>query len=98
MLFLLSEFGLLDGTSAPVIPVIELPHGAALPLFFPLLPGHPFIGLSEEVHHPPKYPETLRLQVAIKVLPGIPFFKNTELIFIVYALAKVAVPASILFS
>jgi len=34
--------------------------------------------------------------VAIKVLPGIPFLKNTEFIFILYTPAKVAAPASLL--
>ena len=34
----------------------------------------------------------LRLQVTIKVLPGIPFFKNTEFIFILHTPVKVAGP------
>ena len=37
---------------------------------------HHFIGLLEKVHGPPKYPKTRRLQVAVKILPGIPFFKR----------------------
>ena len=43
---------------------------------------HHFTGLLEKVHRPPKYPETLLLQVAVKVLPCIPFFENAEFIFI----------------
>jgi hypothetical protein len=62
MLFLLSEFGLPDGTSAPVIPLIERRFGAALQLpFSQLLPGHLFIGLSEKVNRPPEYPKKIRL-------------------------------------
>jgi hypothetical protein len=39
MEFLLSKFGLPDGTSVPAILVIELPFGSAFPLSFsPLLP------------------------------------------------------------
>ena len=52
------------------------------------------MGLLQKVHRPSKYPETLRLQVAIKVLQGIPFFKNTEFVFILHTLVKVAAPAS----
>jgi len=59
---------------------------------------HHFIGLSEKSHRPPKYPKALRLQVAVKILSGIPFFKNTEFIFILHALTKVAAPAALLFS
>jgi hypothetical protein len=55
-----------------------------------------FIGLLEKGHRPSKYPKTIRLQVGIKVLPGIPFFKNTEFIFILHTRAKVATPAPIL--
>src|SRR4030043_2274472 len=57
---------------------------------------HHFIGLLEKVHRPPKYPKTLRLQVAVKVLLGIPFFKNREFIFILHTLEKVAALASLL--
>src|SRR4030066_1733280 len=57
---------------------------------------HHFIGLLEKVHRPPKYPKTLRLQVAVKVLLGIPFFKKREFIFILHTLAKIAAPASLL--
>lgn len=39
---------------------------------------HDFIRLLEKVHRPSKYPETLRLQVAGKVFPGIPFFNKRE--------------------
>jgi hypothetical protein len=39
-----------------------------------------FIGLLEESHRSPKYPKTVRLQVASEILLGIPFFKKTELI------------------
>jgi len=53
-----------------------------------------FMGLLQNVHRPSKYPETIRLQVAIKVLQGIPFFKNTEFVFILHTLVKVAAPAS----
>jgi len=38
----------------------------------------------------------LRVQVAIQVLPGIPFFKNTEFIFTLHTLIKFAAPASLL--
>jgi hypothetical protein len=55
-----------------------------------------FIGLLEKVHRPPKYPKTLRLHVAIRVLPGIPFFKKREFIFILNTLAKVESLASLL--
>ena len=55
-----------------------------------------FIGLLEKGHRPPKHPETLRLQVAVKVLPGIPFCKKTEFIFVLHILAEVAAPASFL--
>ena len=57
---------------------------------------HHFIGLLEKVHRPPKYPETLRLQVTIQVFPGIPFFKNMEFIFILHTAAKVAAQAPLL--
>lgn len=57
---------------------------------------HHFIGFFEQVHRPPKYPEPLRLQVAHEVSLGIPFFKKTELIFILHALTKIATPASFL--
>jgi hypothetical protein len=68
------------------------------PLFRRLECGveHHFIGLFEKVHRPPKYPETLRLQVAFKVLLGIPFFKKPEFIFILCTLTKVAALASLL--
>ncbi len=55
-----------------------------------------FIRLLEKVHRPPKYPEALRLQVAIQVLPGVPFFQNTGFIFILHTPAKVAAQASLL--
>jgi len=55
-----------------------------------------FIGFSEKAHRPPNYPKTLRLQVAVKVLPGISFFKNTGFIFILHTPAKVAPQAAIL--
>ncbi len=55
-----------------------------------------FIGLLEKVHRPPKYPKTLRLQVALKVLLSIPFLKKTEFIFILHTLAEIAAPASLL--
>ena len=95
---LLSEICLVDLTSALVPPVIKLLVGTALPFsFFSLhTVEYHFIGLLEEVHRPPKYPETLRLQVAIKVLPGLPFFKNTEFVFILHTQVKVAAPASCL--
>ncbi len=57
---------------------------------------HHFIGLLEKVHRPPEYPKTPGLQVAHKVLLGIPFLKKTELIFILHALAKIAALASLL--
>ena len=93
---LLSEICLVDLTSALVPPVIKLLVGTALPFsFFPLhTVEYHFIGLLEEVHCPPKYPETLRLQVAINILPGIPFFKNTEFVFILQTPVEVAAPAS----
>ena len=53
-----------------------------------------FIGLLQKVHRPPKYPEAFRLQVAVKVLPGVPLFKNTEFVFILHTPVKVAAPAS----
>ena len=52
------------------------------------------MGLLQKVHRPSKYPETLRLQVVIKVIQGIPFFKNTEFVFIFHTLVKVAAAAS----
>jgi len=57
---------------------------------------HHSIWLLEKVHRSPKYPKTLRLQVAFKVLPGVPFFKKREFIFILHILAKVAAVASLL--
>ncbi len=57
---------------------------------------HHSIGLLEKVHRPPKYPKTIRLQVAFKVLLGIPFFQNREFIFILHTLAKIAAPTSLL--
>jgi hypothetical protein len=51
---------------------------------------HHFIGLLEQVHRSPKYPKTPRLQVALKVLLGIPFLKKPEFIFILDTLTKVA--------
>ena len=57
---------------------------------------HHSIRLFEKVHSPPKYPKTTRLQVAFKVLLGIPFFKKGEIIFILHTLAKVASAASLL--
>src|SRR4030042_6098791 len=57
---------------------------------------HHFIGLLEKVHRPPKYPKTLRLQVAFKVLLGIPFLKKRKFIFILHTLAKIAAPAPLL--
>ena len=87
-----SLFGLTDGTSAPVIPVIELLAGPALPFyFFPLLRcGTTFHKALGEGSSPPKYPKAIRLQVVIEVLPGIPFFKNKKFIFILHTPAKVA--------
>jgi len=41
-----------------------------------------FIGLLEKGHCLPKYPKPLRLQVAIKVLLGIPFLENKNFGFI----------------
>ena len=49
-----------------------------------------FTGLYEKVHRAPKHLKKLRLQMAIKVLSGIPFLKNPEFILIFHALAKVA--------
>jgi hypothetical protein len=49
-----------------------------------------FIRLLEKVHRPPNYMKMLRLQVAVKVLSAIPFFKNAEFIFILQTLVKVA--------
>jgi len=57
---------------------------------------HHFVALLEKVHRPPEYPKTLRLQVALKIPLGIPFFENTEFILILHALEKVASPASLL--
>ena len=57
---------------------------------------HYFMGLSEKVHRPPEHPKTLRLQVAHKVLRGIPFFKKKETILIFDTLAEVATIASLL--
>jgi len=57
---------------------------------------HHFIGLFEKVHRSPKHPETPWLQVALKVLLGIPLLNKTEFIFILHTLAKVAAPASLL--
>jgi len=57
---------------------------------------HPFIGLTEKVHHPPEHPEMLRLQVGHQVLMGIPFLEKKESIFILHTLAEVAAPASLL--
>jgi len=96
--FLLLDSGLTYDTLAPAIPVIKLLAGTALPFSFSRWYDveHHFIGLLEKVHRPPKDFKTLRLQVVIKVLPGIPFFKNTEFIFILLTPAKVAAPASLL--
>jgi len=55
---------------------------------------HHFIGLFEKVHRTPEYPKALRLQVAFKILPGIPFLKKKEFIYILRTLTKVATVAS----
>jgi hypothetical protein len=55
-----------------------------------------FIGLLEQLHRSPEYPKTLRLQVAFKVLLGIPFPKKKESILILHVLAKVVTIASFL--
>jgi len=57
---------------------------------------HHSIGLLEKVHRPPKYPKTLRLQVALKIPLGIPFFNKREFIFIFHTLAKITALASLL--
>ena len=57
---------------------------------------HHLIGFFEKAHRSPEYPEALRLQVAVKVFPGIPFFKNTEFIFILHTQAKIAAQAALL--
>jgi hypothetical protein len=57
---------------------------------------HPFIGLFEKVHRPPEHPKMVRLQVGHKVLPGIPFLKKKESIFILDTLGEVAALASLL--
>ena len=57
---------------------------------------HYSIGLFKKVHRPPKYPKTLRLQVALKIPLGIPFFNKREFIFIFHTLAKIAALASLL--
>jgi hypothetical protein len=57
---------------------------------------HHLIGFFEKAHRSPEYPEALRLQVAVKVFPGIPFFKNTGFIFILHTLAKIAAQAALL--
>jgi len=92
MTFLLSELGQTNGTSAAVMPVNKLTAVTALPfsLFRCYGVDYHFVGLLEKVHRPPKYLEALRLQVAIQVLPGIPFFKNAKFIFIFHTLTKVA--------
>ncbi len=54
-----------------------------------------FMGLLEKAHRSPQNPKTLRLQVALKIPMGIPFFKKTELIFILHTLEKVASLASL---
>jgi len=86
---------------APVTPVIKLLAGKALSLslFFSrrYRMDYHFTGLFQEIHRPVKYSKALRLQVAVKLLPGIPFFKKAEFIFILHALVKVAAPASPLF-
>lgn len=56
---------------------------------------HHFIRFFEQVHRPPKYPETLRLKVSCEVFLGIPFFKKTDLIFILHTPAKVAARTSL---
>ena len=57
---------------------------------------HHFAGLSEKGHCPPEYTETPRLQVGHQVLPGLPFFKKKEPVFILGALAEFATTASLL--
>jgi hypothetical protein len=58
--------------------------------------GHNFVGLLEKVHRPAKYTKPIGLQMAVQVFPGIPFFEDMELIFILHAPAKVASQASLL--
>ena len=98
MTFLLSELGQTNGTSAAAMPVNKLTAVTALPfsLFRCYGVDYHFVGLLEKVHRPPKYLKTLRLQVAIQVLPGIPFFNNTEFIFILHTPVRVAAQASLL--
>jgi hypothetical protein len=57
---------------------------------------HHFTGLLEKAHGPPKYTKAVGLQMAVQVLPGIPFFEDMEFIFILHAPAKVAAQASLL--
>jgi len=96
--FLLSEFGLTDGTLPQSSRSLDCSLGPRFRSLFSRCYGveHHFIALLEKVHRPPKYPKTIRLQVAIKLLPGIPFFKNAEFILILHTLEEVASPASLL--
>jgi len=57
---------------------------------------HHSIGLFKKVHRPPKYPKTLRRQVAVEVFLGVPFFQKREFILILHTLEKVTPPASLL--
>jgi len=47
------------------------------------------IGLLDQVQRSPEHPEMLGLQVALKVLLGVPFSKKAEFVLILHALAKV---------
>jgi hypothetical protein len=57
---------------------------------------HHFIGLLEKFHRFPEDFKSIRFQVVHKVLPGIPFLKKAEFIFLLNILAKIAAPASLL--
>ena len=55
-----------------------------------------FTGFLKKVHCTPKHLKTLRMEMAAKVFPGVPFFQEKELIFILHAPPNIAPPAPLL--
>ncbi|MCK9296905.1 MAG: hypothetical protein M0P70_17710 [Desulfobulbaceae bacterium] len=54
-----------------------------------------FAGLFKKVHRPAQHLEKLRFHMLFKVLSAIPFFKQTEELFILHAVKKIAPQASL---
>jgi len=57
--------------------------------------GDYFAWFFQKSHRPPQHLETIRLAVCLKILSAIPFLEQTEEIFILHRLEKIAANAAL---